>query len=74
MDHQQQLSDERYCVSRQRNPDSQKGDAAKIILQLVAFAAGSLMGGGAFLHMIPTGLAAFGGKDTFYLWILTRIF
>jgi len=45
----------------------------KIILPLVAFAAGSLLGG-AFLHMIPTGLLAFGGKDTFYLWILLGFF
>ncbi len=41
----------------------------KITLPLVAFAAGSLIGG-AFLHMIPAGLATFEGDDTFYLWIL----
>jgi len=41
----------------------------KITLPLVAFAAGSLIGG-AFLHMIPAGLTKFEGDDTFYLWIL----
>ena len=41
----------------------------KILLPLVAFAAGSLIGG-AFLHMIPAGIAQFGGADAFFLWIL----
>ncbi len=41
----------------------------KIILPLVAFAAGSLIGG-AFLHMIPAGLSSFGNTTAFYLWIL----
>ncbi len=41
----------------------------KLLLPLVAFAAGSLIGG-AFLHMIPAGLSAFGSDDSFYLWIL----
>lgn len=41
----------------------------RIILPLVAFAAGSLIGG-AFLHMIPAGMVKYGGDDTFYLWIL----
>ncbi|MGJ8723248.1 MAG: ZIP family metal transporter [Roseibacillus sp.] len=41
----------------------------KILLPLVAFAAGSLIGG-AFLHMIPAGLAEYGDKVGFYLWIL----
>ncbi|MBV1930131.1 MAG: ZIP family metal transporter [Porticoccaceae bacterium] len=41
----------------------------KIILPLVAFAAGSLIGG-AFLHMIPAGLSSYGNTTTFYLWIL----
>jgi len=42
----------------------------KILLPLVAFAAGSLIGG-AFLHMIPAGLLKYEeGDDTFYLWIL----
>jgi zinc and cadmium transporter len=41
----------------------------KILLPLVAFAAGSLIGG-AFLHMIPAGLASYGSDDTFYVWIL----
>lgn len=41
----------------------------KILLPLVAFAAGSLIGG-AFLHMIPSGIIQYGGGDTFYLWVL----
>ena len=41
----------------------------KILLPLVAFAAGSLIGG-AFLHMIPAGLAEYGDRIGFYLWIL----
>lgn len=41
----------------------------KILLPLVAFAAGSLIGG-AFLHMIPAGRIKYGNEDTFYLWIL----
>ncbi len=41
----------------------------RILLPLVAFAAGSLIGS-AFLHMIPAGLASYGGGDSFYLWIL----
>ena len=41
----------------------------RIILPLVAFAAGSLIGG-AFLHMIPAGMVKYEGDDTFYLWIL----
>ena len=41
----------------------------RFLLPLVAFAAGSLMGG-AFLHMIPTGLAEYGEKTGFHLWIL----
>ncbi len=41
----------------------------KIILPLVAFAAGSLIGG-AFLHMIPAGIASYGSNTAFYLWIL----
>ena len=41
----------------------------KILLPLVAFAAGSLIGS-AFLHMIPAGLSSYGGGDSFYLWIL----
>ena len=42
----------------------------RILLPLVAFAAGSLIGG-AFLHMIPAGMASYGDDDTFYLWILS---
>lgn len=41
----------------------------RIILPLVAFAAGSLIGG-AFFHMIPAGLDAFGNSTLFYAWIL----
>lgn len=41
----------------------------KILLPLVAFAAGSLIGG-AFLHMIPAGISQYGSSDSFYLWIL----
>ena len=41
----------------------------KIILPLVAFAAGSLIGG-AFLHMIPAGISSYGNITSFYLWIL----
>ncbi len=41
----------------------------KIILPLVAFAAGSLIGG-AFLHMIPAGISSYGNTTTYYLWIL----
>ena len=40
-----------------------------IILPLVAFAAGSLIGG-AFFHMIPAGIAQFGNSTVFYVWIL----
>jgi zinc and cadmium transporter len=41
----------------------------RIILPLVAFAAGSLIGG-AFFHMIPAGIAQSGNSTTFYVWIL----
>jgi zinc and cadmium transporter len=41
----------------------------RILLPLVAFAAGSLIGG-AFFHMIPAGLAQYGNKDSFFVWIL----
>jgi zinc and cadmium transporter len=41
----------------------------RILLPLVAFAAGSLIGG-AFFHMIPAGLEAFGNNTWFYAWIL----
>jgi zinc and cadmium transporter len=41
----------------------------KITLPLVAFAAGSLIGG-AFLHMIPEGLSRWGGGHGFFLWIV----
>ena len=41
----------------------------RIILPLVAFAAGSLIGG-AFFHMIPAGIAQSGNTTTFYIWIL----
>jgi zinc and cadmium transporter len=41
----------------------------RILLPLVAFAAGSLIGG-AFLHMIPASLAEDQGGIAVYLWIL----
>jgi zinc and cadmium transporter len=41
----------------------------RILLPLVAFTAGSLTGG-AFFHMIPAGLDAFGNTTWFYAWIL----
>jgi len=41
----------------------------KIILSLVAFAAGSLIGG-AFFHMIPAGIISYGNTTGFYLWIV----
>lgn len=41
----------------------------KLQIPLVAFAAGSLIGG-AFLHMIPAGLAEFSDHESFFLWIL----
>jgi len=42
----------------------------KILLPLVALSAGTMIGG-AFLHMIPEGIEAFGGADTvFFLWVL----
>jgi len=41
----------------------------RILLPLVAFAAGSLIGG-AFFHMIPAGLGAFGNNTWFYAWLL----
>jgi zinc and cadmium transporter len=41
----------------------------RILLPLVAFAAGSLLGG-AFFHMIPAGLAAGMGVVMVHLWVL----
>jgi zinc and cadmium transporter len=41
----------------------------KILLPLVAFAAGSLIGG-AFLLMIPAGITKYGNNDIFFLWIV----
>jgi zinc and cadmium transporter len=41
----------------------------RLLLPLVAFAAGSLIGG-AFFHMIPAGLAAYGSSTGFFVWIL----
>jgi zinc and cadmium transporter len=41
----------------------------KILLPLVALAAGSLIGG-AFLHMIPAGRQQYGDGDHYDLWIL----
>jgi len=47
----------------------QEATLRRIALPLVAFAAGSLIGG-AFFHMIPAGLAKSGQHDTFFLWVL----
>lgn len=41
----------------------------RIILPLVAFSAGSVIGG-AFFHMIPAGLAEYGSADSFFVWLL----
>lgn len=41
----------------------------RILLPLVAFAAGSLIGG-AFFHMIPAGLEQYGNNTSFFVWIL----
>jgi zinc and cadmium transporter len=40
-----------------------------MLLPLVAFAAGSLIGG-AFFHMIPAGLVKFGISTAFFVWLL----
>ena len=42
---------------------------SRLLLPLVSFAAGSLIGG-AFFHMIPAGIAAMGNTTAFYAWIL----
>ncbi|MBE9516390.1 MAG: ZIP family metal transporter [Proteobacteria bacterium] len=42
----------------------------KIILPLVAFAAGSLIGG-AFFHMIPAGMAKISNTTVLFAWLLT---
>lgn len=41
----------------------------RLVLPLVGFAAGSLIGG-AFFHMIPTGIAEIGNNTAFYGWLL----
>lgn len=41
----------------------------RIILPLVAFSAGSLIGG-AFFHMIPAGLSQYGNNNSFFVWII----
>ena len=41
----------------------------RLILPLVAFSAGSLLGG-AFLHMIPEAIERSGGDPSVYLWVL----
>jgi len=46
-----------------------KSTLDRIILPLVSFAAGSLIGG-AFFHMIPAGITEMGNTTTFYCWIL----
>jgi zinc and cadmium transporter len=42
----------------------------RILLPLVGFSAGSLIGG-AFFYMIPAGLAAYGSGISFFAWILS---
>jgi len=46
-----------------------KSTLDRLILPLVSFAAGSLIGG-AFFHMIPAGIAQMGNTTVFYCWIL----
>jgi zinc and cadmium transporter len=41
----------------------------RILLPMVAFAAGSLIGG-AFFHMIPAGLEAYGNDTSFFGWLV----
>ena len=41
----------------------------RIILPLVAFSAGALIGG-AFFHMIPAGLSQYGNNNSFFVWII----
>jgi zinc and cadmium transporter len=48
----------------------QEATLQRIILPLVAFSAGSLIGG-AFFHMIPAGLTTYGFSNSFFIWILT---
>ena len=40
----------------------------RLILPLLSFAAGSLIGG-AFFHMIPAGIAEMGNTSVFFSWI-----
>jgi zinc and cadmium transporter len=47
----------------------QESTLQRIILPLVAFSAGSLVGG-AFFHMIPAGLSQYGSDDSFFIWII----
>ena len=47
----------------------QESTLQRIILPLVAFSAGSLIGG-AFFHMIPAGLDAYGSGTGFFAWLL----
>jgi len=46
-----------------------KSTLDRLILPLVSFAAGSLIGG-AFFHMIPAGITQMGNTTVFYCWIL----
>jgi len=47
-----------------------KSTLDRLILPLVALAAGSLIGG-AFFHMIPAGIDEMGNTTLFYCWVLT---
>ena len=46
-----------------------KSTLDRLILPLVSFAAGSLIGG-AFFHMIPAGIAEMGSTTAFYCWVM----
>lgn len=45
-----------------------KDTLRRLLLPLVSFAAGSMIGGALF-HMIPAGIGQFGNSITFYVWI-----
>jgi zinc and cadmium transporter len=47
----------------------QEATLQKILLPMVALAAGSLIGG-AFLHMIPAGMQRYGDGEGYFLWVL----
>jgi zinc and cadmium transporter len=61
--------DERDRAGRQRHTYSKRSDAQKILLPLVALAAGTPLGG-ALLHMIPAAIEKSGNHLSTYLWTL----